>query len=166
MIDGESLNEDEKDDASLYFISLYERLFYNFCSKKNLVKQDVLSDGDLYFFSPTEISANKYALSIASRLGNADNYENYQYFLSLLIIEQLSIAAGEDKYIEMIDKVIKRNLRVTINFLKYKNEHSGLKAKYLDIDEKELARRINRARKKELEKERLLDNIVNKLHNK
>ena len=166
MVKGEELTSEEKDMACLYFVSLYERLFNSFCKKKGISIKDRINEKDLYTYSPTEIAANNYALSFVSQLGNIDNKDNYNYYLVLSALESFTTPNNQEESDEKADAVFDHNLKTALIFLKHKNDNSGFKAKYLDIDEEELMERVLRAKEKLRSQETLIQNIINKIHGK
>lgn len=152
LVQGESLNPNEKEKAYAYFISLYEKIFYSFCDKKMILPALPIDKETVYLFSPAEMDANKYSKCILDKLGEMDNLSsNYKYYQSLNSME------NDDLILKQ--KVLQQDLNLAISFLNYKNRTSGLKEKYLNIDEDDLENTIRAIIKKDL----LKDDAINKL---
>lgn len=146
LINNQLTSTEEKDIAYLYFISLYNKLFKDFCYKKNLSMEDNLSEDILYNYSVIERSADGFAEKILNLLSKKDiNDANLEYFKKLNnIIENYKPKLENKSSEELSIDVIKENLIYAMAFLEYKNFNSGLKEKYLGIDEKELKESIER----------------------
>lgn len=159
--DGENLSEKEKELASLYFISLYEKIFYAYCLEKGLIEEGELSRDQVYNFSPAETSANSFADKYIEKLEKVDNNpNNYIYYNYNMILNEAS------KGPNMRDKVIQHNLDVALTFLKYKNMSNGKKNGFLGIDVEKLEITINNILKKEQSKKSGINTLLKKINKK
>jgi len=167
LINNELTSQKEKEEAYLYFIGIYEKIFASFCKKKDIAIEDNLTEDIIYRFSPVEISANDFAYSIVELYKNIPNV-NKDVFLTVLLNSGTLSSDIEGNSVEEFkrDQVIEHCLNVALAFLNYKNKNSGLKAKYLDIDETELESSIKSKLKSYNQTNQGLERLLKKLNKK
>ncbi len=143
LVNGCNEPDFDKNQAYLYFICLYQKLFSSFNDKEPFSDVPAIDKSDLYLYSPTEIEANNFGNKITELLSKNDIPNNYSYYQSINISNYLlSLNDEQAKGGGLTIKTIEHNLRLALDFLNYKNKKSGLKAKYLDIDPDDLEKGV------------------------
>ena len=151
LVNDEPMTPAERETAYLYFISMYASIFHSYCVEKGLPVRDDLTDAYIYKYSPVEDTANEYARKITKQLARIDPDEkNYSYYRRLMGIANIG-SYNNDFANEFDNKqtIIQYDLDVALTFLRYKNEHSGLKQPYLNINCDELERTIKEYMRKQ-----------------
>lgn len=158
----------EKDLAYLYFISLYNKLFLKYCQNQGLNLNYNFNDDILYNYSFVESKSDEFAKKISELLSeNEEQNTSFNYFNSVMRIMESSLPKIEEKSFDEIQiEVLKQNLDVAYTFLKHKNSISGLKAKYLNIDEEELKESVEKSIKEIERNNKGLKNLLNKINKK
>lgn len=166
LVNKEDLSQDDLDFAYLQFISLYGKTFRSFCKEKELLLETSFDEDTLYKFCPSELSADDFASKIVDQLSNLDsNKDNYDYYAKVMDV-MYYFSKPKDKKIKFEDlkiMVIKYNLQVALCFLEYKNQTSGLKKKYLDIEEEDLKESIYRTIDKLEKQNAALNELLKKI---
>lgn len=164
----DELEGEEKDIAYLYFISLYNKLFQSYCQNQGLNLNYDINDDILYHYSFVESKADKFAKKVTELLNEQEEHDtNFNYFKSIMRIMDSTLPKIDGKTFDEVQlEVLKQNLDVAYSFLKHKNSISGLKTKYLNIDEEDLKDSVERSIKKMEQTNIGLKNLLNKLTKK
>lgn len=167
LTNGELEGED-KDMAYLYFISLYSRLFYSFCQSQALELSYDIDEDVLYHYSFVESKSDEFAQKITELLSKKEEHTtSFNYFKSIMRFVESSYPKIEGKSFNEIQvDVLRQNLDAAYTFLKHKNATSGVKAKYLNIDEEELKASVEHTIK-DMEQTNIgLKHLLNKINKK
>lgn len=150
----ETLTQKEKEDAYKFFVSSFSKIFSTLNEKYHFSSPPCISEKDLYLFSYSEYSANKFASGYTYLLGtHYDDQKNLDLFRSKHIIpEDTTRRLIEKIYGEkMFAKVSEHNLKLAVDYLKYKKTYNNLKDDYLGINIDDLENCLNELIKEQKE---------------
>lgn len=143
LLNDEPLSLEDKNNAYLYFVCLYHKLFSTLNESLHFSSECPLKNEDLYRYSPIEIQANNYGDSITDILINFDDINNFNYYKNTYMTQKINdMSYNKKNGGNLIVSSIEYQLQLSLDFLNYKNNTSGLKAKYLGIDTIELEKAV------------------------